>query len=132
MITDNVINNSLSCFKSYLFSSNLLNNYHHYNNRGNYDNIKILVLFKVKSINNQYRTISYMQTINFKDFDLLNKLFIEYWNLRDEDYYLAQFSHIVFTYKLISENDITVKIQKPSSVNKTKINKIDCFIKNTS
>lgn len=82
MITDNVINNSLSSLKTYLFSSNLLN-------ENEPKNVKLLILFKVKSINSQYRTISYMQTININDFDQLNKLFIEYWNLRDEDYYIA-------------------------------------------
>jgi hypothetical protein len=107
IITANVINKSLISFKSYLFKSELLNNKSLHNNR------KIIILFKVKTINNQIRTISYMQTIEIKDLDSLNKLFIEYWNLRDENYYLAQFSHILFTYKIISDKDMDVKIIKP-------------------
>jgi len=45
-----------------------------------------------------------MQTIDFKDFNQLFQLFIEFWNLRSEDYYLAGVSDIIFTYKLVDNN----------------------------
>ena len=33
--------------------------------------LKVLILFKIKTVNNQKRTISYMQSVNIKDFDIL-------------------------------------------------------------
>nr|YP_025890.1 DNA-directed DNA polymerase [Moniliophthora perniciosa]AAQ74286.1 DNA-directed DNA polymerase [Moniliophthora perniciosa] len=114
-ITDNLIKISLTSFKAYLL-----------NNIDKNLSIKILILFKIKTINNQYRTISYMQCIDIKDFELLNKIFIEYWNLRSDDYYLAQFSHIIFTYKIIklekySLLDQETKIVKVNDINKNEL-----------
>ncbi|MDL0421992.1 hypothetical protein QPM05_18380, partial [Caldibacillus thermoamylovorans] len=40
--------------------------------------LKLLILFKVKTINNQYRTITPMQIIDLCNISELNQLFIEY------------------------------------------------------
>jgi len=80
-------------------------------------NIKLLILFKIKTKNNQIRSISYMQTINLEDIDQLKQLFIEFWNLRSEDYYLAQISDIVFTYKIVNLN-LPIKILKINELGK--------------
>nr|BAM29340.1 dnapol [Lentinula edodes] len=76
--------------------------------------LKLLILFKVKTINNQYRTITPMQIIDLCNISELNQLFIEYWNLKSEDYYLAAYSDIVFTYKILDTN-LSRKIISPES-----------------
>lgn len=115
IITENLIKRSLSSLQSYIFSSSTL---------PVSKSLKLLILFKVKTINNQYRTISYMQTIDIKDFHLLNQLFIEYWHLKSEDYYLAEYSHIIYTYKILDVN-LETKILKAEKLNKKY--KIDTF-----
>lgn len=53
-----------------------------YNNRiplnMNHGKYKLLVLFKIKSIDNTYRTLSLLQILNFEEIDKLTPLFIEY------------------------------------------------------
>lgn len=43
----------------------------------NNNSFKLAIIFKIKTVNNQYRSISNLQIINIEDFDKLNKLFIE-------------------------------------------------------
>jgi hypothetical protein len=76
------------------------------------DNLKLLIFFKIITTNNQKRTISFMQTIDLKDFSQLYQLFIEFWNLKTEDYYLAITSDIIFSYKLIDDSIIPVGFTK--------------------
>lgn len=101
LITNNIIKSSLFSFKNYLYTSNILENalllIH--------NKYRLMINFKIKTVNNQYRTISYIQCIDIIDFDQLEQIFIEYWNLRSEDYYLAQYSDIIFTYKLLDVNE---------------------------
>jgi DNA polymerase type B, organellar and viral len=83
----------------------------------NKDNL-ILIQFKIKLLNNSYRSISYLQTVNFNDLNDLIDIFIEFWSLRDEDYISLNPSHIVYTYKIINDhnNIITTKINRSKSI----------------
>lgn len=65
--------------------------------------LKLLILFKIKTINNQFKSISYMQTIELQNMHQLEDIFIEYWNLKDEDYHVNEISDITFTYYLSDE-----------------------------
>lgn len=76
--------------------------------------LKLLILFKVKTVNNQYRTISPLQIIDIGDISELNQLFIEYWNIKSEDYYLASYSDLIFTFKIL-ETNMSKKIIKPGN-----------------
>ena len=69
------------------------------------DNLKLLIIFKIKTVNQQRRTISYMQTLGIREFNQLHEIFSEYWNLKTEDYYLAAISEITFTYKIVYTNN---------------------------
>jgi hypothetical protein len=74
-----------------------------------YNNIpkdsKLMIQFKIKIEENNYRSISYLQSIilNFKEIDELKEIFIGFWVSRDEGYHCLKPSDIVFTYKIISE-----------------------------
>lgn len=48
------------------------------------DNFKLLIIFKIKTNNQQIRTISYMQTLGIGEFNQLYEIFSEYWNLKTE------------------------------------------------
>lgn len=102
LITENTIKNSLLSFESFLLESNLNLN----------KNISILIFFKVKTSNHQWRTISYMQSLNIKDLTTLEQIFIEYWNLKDEEYNLEQYSQIIYTYYIIDSFSMKSKIVK--------------------
>jgi hypothetical protein len=65
------------------------------------ENLKLLIIFKIKTVNQQRRTISYMQTLEIREFNQLHEIFSEYWNLKTEDSYLAEISEITFTYKIV-------------------------------
>jgi len=69
------------------------------------DNFKLLIIFKIKTVNQQRRTISYLQTLRISEFNKLYEIFSEYWNLKTEDYYLAAISEITFTYKIVESNN---------------------------
>ena len=114
LITDNIIKNSLLDFKksiSFFFNDHLLS----YTNNP----FKLAVIFKIKTINNQYRSISHLQIINIEDFNKLIQLFIDCWNIKTEEYYLASHSHIIFTYNLITDINIPSKIDD-SNIKKKK------------
>jgi len=96
----NIINN--------LSKSNILN----YNTE--IKDFLVLVQFKIKIQGDHFRSISYLQfiklTINPLDSDQienkqiineLKEIFIEFWNLRDEDYINLECTEIIFTYKII-------------------------------
>jgi DNA polymerase type B, organellar and viral len=74
----------------------------------------ILIQFKIKTTSGHYRSISYVQTIKLSDFELLSETFIEFWNIKSEEYFLEKVSDIIFTYKILPlESDInTSKMNK--------------------
>ena len=116
IITDKQITLAIDSFKKNIFSQIDQEHNLSYNELStNEDPFKLLIIFKIKTINNQIRSISYMQTINFQDIDQLKQLFIEFWNLRSEDYFLAEISYIIFTYKIVTEN-LRTKILKSNII----------------
>jgi len=45
-----------------------------------------------------------LQTVKLEDFNDLRDIFIEFWNIRDEDYKSMSLSQILYTYKLIESS----------------------------
>lgn len=81
------------------------------------DNSLILIQFKIKFLDNNYRSISYLQSVTINDLNELKDIFIEFWNLRDEDYISLNPSHIIFTYKIINNDLLTeTKLNRSRSV----------------
>lgn len=72
----------------------------------------IIIQFKIKLDNNQFRSISYLQTVKRSEIEDLLEIFIEFWNLRDPDYFSLIPSHIVFTYKIVVTNKEEIKTSK--------------------
>lgn len=83
-------------------------------------NIRILILFKVKTINNQYRNISPLQIVEIENLNILIEIFNEYWNLKSEEYYIASYSDIIFTYKIVDSKNLETKILTAEKINKIK------------
>ena len=113
LISENTIKDSLSQFYKIISSLN-----EDYLNKSN-NSFKLAIIFKIKTVNNQYRSISQLQIINIEDFNKIIKLFIQCWNLKDEEYYLAPYSEIIFTYSLISDINVQTKIDD-SNISKIK------------
>ena len=72
----------------------------------------ISIQFKIKLSSNQYRSVSYLQTVKLSEKEDLIEIFKEFWNLRDQDYLSLNPSYIVFTYKLIDSTNVIVKKSK--------------------
>lgn len=78
----------------------------------------IIIQFKIKFDSNQFRSVSYLQIVKLTEFKDLLEIFIEFWNIRDQDYMSLNPSHIVFTYKIISKDN---EIIKTSKLNRSKL-----------
>ena len=86
----------------------------------------IFVQFKLKHPSGVFRSISYIQTIKFKEFYELINIFIEYWDIKSEEYYIENWMDILFMLKLYGEGEeINSKIVKAKR--KSEINKIYSF-----
>ena len=62
------------------------------------------VQFKVQEESGNYKSISYIQTIDKSQFDDLSTIFITFWNNRDQHYYLTVMKLISFTFQIIPLN----------------------------
>lgn len=85
----------------------------------------ILIQFKIKIDKNNYRSISYLQTVKLNDLKDLTDVFTEFWNLRDEDYTSLTPTHIVFSYKYLNDtlkygSLISSKFNRDKSLNNKK------------
>lgn len=114
-VTDNIIRTSTTIFNSKLAKSQFS-----YTPTSYPSQLKIMILFKLKTINHQYKTISPLQTVNIEDISSLANLFVEYWNLRTDDYFITEYSDIIFTYKIIDDSNLTTKILTPRELNRLK------------
>lgn len=119
IMTENKIVDAIEELKQFLMEN--LNNF----NSKSKLKYKILILFKIKTTNNQYRNISHMQIINLSEIDKLKQLFVELWFLRNEDYILAQISDIILTYKIVSSQGLENKLLKTNENGKPYENNID-------
>lgn len=107
LLSDNQISLALDYFKSLILLPIITNK------KTKSSDLKLLILFKINTKNHQLRTISYMQTIELKDYSDLYLLFTEFWNLKNEDYHLAELNEIIFTYKIINVNLFTKILHSP-------------------
>jgi len=106
IITNIAITNAVVAFTDHLKNNNLSKD------------SKILIQFKIKIEENNYRSISILQTINFNknEIDELIDVFIGFWEFRDEGYHCLNPSYIVFTFKILSDDlekeNIKIKFNK--------------------
>lgn len=61
----------------------------------------IRIQFKLLTTGGDFRSISYVQTVNRSDLDRLTLIFKEYWQLRADEYHTASVDSILFTYKIL-------------------------------
>jgi len=100
----------------------------------------IIVQFKVKTINNLYKSISHVQMDYIKnDKDILN-MFLSFWSEKYETFYSSiredEYDSIIFSYKILSNDSLIKplkykKIIKKNINSKIKIEKIDYDLPNT-
>lgn len=78
----------------------------------------------MKTINHQYRTISPLQIVDIEDLSYLSDLFNEFLNLKSEEYYVAAYSDIIFTYKVVDIHNLETKILSPEKIKAEQSNKL--------
>jgi hypothetical protein len=74
----------------------------------------IIIQFKVKLDNSEIRSISYIQTVQIKELNLLIEIFQEFWNIRSEEYHILIVEEIIFTYKIMLFNNDYISKSKIS------------------
>lgn len=67
-------------------------------------NYQIFIQFKIIDQNDQYKSISYLQSVTFNEIDKLSDIFIEYWLIRSEEYPVRAINSIVFTFKIMTKS----------------------------
>jgi len=77
---------------------------------------KLFIIFKIKTDTNQFRNISFMQTIDLCDLEQLENIFIGFWEVKNEEYYTYLIEEIIFTYK-IEKINLSNKILKKAENN---------------
>lgn len=84
----------------------------------------IRIQFKLLTMEGEFRSISYVQTINRSDLDRLTIIFKEYWNLRADEYHTASVDSILFTYKILlgKEENKLVHHKKVITASKNQFN----------
>jgi hypothetical protein len=61
---------------------------------------KFHIQFKVKFYDNLYQSISYLQTADKNDYNDILSIFIEFWDLKSEEYKLKPVDSIIYNYKI--------------------------------
>lgn len=59
----------------------------------------MFIQFKIKTSDNLYKSISYIQTVRISDFDELLQIFNEFWNLKSSDYHEILVKEVIFSYR---------------------------------
>ena len=67
-------------------------------------NYTLLIQFKIKTDSNIYRSISYIQRVNFNDFDKLFQIFLEFMNMKIDNYQQLEIKEIIFSYLILEDN----------------------------
>ena len=68
----------------------------------NLDNDKfLLVIFRIKTIDNLHRNISTIQRVNKNDINKLKDVILAYWKLKSENYNQEALLDLIINYKLI-------------------------------
>jgi DNA polymerase type B, organellar and viral len=105
ILTDNHIEESLNKFKEELIINNLID-------KTNY----IYIQFKIKTSENIFRSISYMQRVNILEFYELLLIFKEFWNIKSSDYHQLLVKEINFSYSICPKSITTKKLTKSLKV----------------
>ena len=76
----------------------------------------ILILFKVVNNIEETKSVSYVQRVNNNDFISLYNIFIEFWDIKSEEYHQMDVIEVNFTYKILDNNS-----NKQEEIKKSKI-----------
>jgi hypothetical protein len=96
ILTDNIISNSLYKFnEKHLISLN--------------NDQKLAIIFKIQTIDGDWRNISSLQIISKNEIDILKNLFISFWRIRSDVYHSMSIKKIVFRF-LVLDNDLAPKL----------------------
>lgn len=97
----------------------------------NLDNDKfLLVIFRIKTIDNLHRNISTIQRVNKNDINKLKDVILAYWKLKSENYNQEALLDLIINYKLIDNkfNIVKSKLNKPNKkVHRSKLLKFGSF-----
>ena len=69
-------------------------------------------MFKVKLSDGRIRSISHLQLISKKEINDLKYIFIEFWNMRDEEYNTFSISEIIYYFRINEPEKIKTKIKR--------------------
>lgn len=114
ILTNDLIVKSLNQFWLEIVSNLSLNQY-------------ILIQFKIVDTTGEIKSISYVQLVNKTELNSLSKIFIEFWDIKSENYHLMQISDIIFMYKIlplsldIKESKLSVHKKRKFNVKNNKI-----------
>jgi hypothetical protein len=75
----------------------------------------IIILFRVQYFNGLYSTLNNIQKVNKHDFETLYNLYSSTLDLKAEDYNTTEIINIIFSYKIIPENNLVTKKSKIES-----------------
>nr|QWO71395.1 DNA polymerase [Termitomyces sp. K1Ag] len=113
--------------ESHHIRSALTSLFNHINNHISFDFDPIFIIqFKIKIDTNQIRSISFVQTVKFSEFNDLLLIFIEFWNIKDITYFSLKPSDIIFTYKILGKEPYGDLIKK------SKLNRMRSIKKNSN
>ncbi len=73
----------------------------------------VSIIFKIKIGDEYYRNISNIQNLNIDNYHSVLEIFIEYWNIKDNEYLSYNISEIYFMYKINILNSKYKPIIKP-------------------
>lgn len=79
------------------------------------DGLSYGLMLKVKFTNGTTRSISSMQLLQKESFDQMEPVFLDFWNLRSDDYHTMPVSEVIFAYRLL-RLDFPTKIVKAKNV----------------
>lgn len=77
----------------------------------------ILIQFKVKISTGIFRSISHVQTVQKKDFNILLESFLIFWDIRSEDYKLTEIESVIYSFQIIEQNNMEITKSKITKLN---------------
>ena len=89
------------------------------------ENDKVIIQFKIINMELQYRSISMVDIVTKNDYTLLLKSYIEYWDIKFEEYHELNIKEIIYSYKEIEDNkkEYSSKILKATGTKENNKNK---------
>jgi hypothetical protein len=90
-------------------------------------NTLISIQFKVRYEIGVYRSLSYIQTVKLYEYEVLLELFIEFLNLKDEEYISYNPNSIVFTFQLLTPDNGIITTSKINRKKLTQSSDIQTF-----